>query len=757
MHLTTLLRDAKGVAVTGVPMTLVIERPDGVEYRRTVVQDQGVGGRALSFPMISSAPTGTYRVRAYTDPKGPAVGSDQLPGRRLRAGSHGVRSRLADRQAVARTTPAEVTVDGRFLYGAPASNLDLEGEMKIKAGGRAGPGFAGYQFGVNDDEDELSTEQTTLEDLPADRRQRQGEVHRRARQAAEHLASARGADHGAPGRVRRPRGRAQPHAADRADRDHDRRQAAVRRQVARRGRERRLRRDRGRARRQAARRAAGCATNCSRSSGATSIIAATAAGSTSRSRSTRRMADGRIDVAADQPGRIALPVTWGRYRLDVASDDRSIPPTSVTFDAGFYSDASADTPDLLEIALDKTEYAAGDTMNGRRDGAHRRQGHASTWSATGCSPTTTADVQAGAAKIPLTVGRDWGSGAYVVATLRRPLDEAASRMPGRAIGVQWFSVDKQARTLALEMPLPSLMRPNGTLARAGAGSTALPPARRRRIVVAAVDVGILNLTNYKPPSPDDYYLGQRRLTAEVRDLYGQLLDGMQGTRGAIRTGGDGSPAALGGDAADPAAARALFGHRQRAARRHRRGAVRHSGLRRHRAGDGGRLDQGQGRPRLRRRDRARSGGAHRDLAALPADRRPRHHAARSRQCRRSGRRLRDRVQTDGPLAVGQARRRSIRLAGKQRSGVSLPISATAVGIGNVAIRISGPNGFEMQRSYTLAAKPATQVLDAPHRAADRARARASRSRATCSPIWCRAPAACSSRSVPRPRSTSRRC
>ena len=59
-------------------------------------------------------------------------------------------------------------------------------------------------------------------------------------------------------------------------------------------------------------------------------------------------------------------------------------------------------------------------------------------------------------------------------------------------------------------------------------------------MVAAVDVGILNLTNYKPPSPDDYYLGQRRLTAEVRDLYGQLLDGMQGTRGAIRTGGDGS-------------------------------------------------------------------------------------------------------------------------------------------------------------------------------------------------------------------------
>ena len=45
--------------------------------------------------------------------------------------------------------------------------------------------------------------------------------------------------------------------------------------------------------------------------------------------------------------------------------------------------------------------------------------------------TTTADVQAGTAKVPLTVGGDWGAGAYVVATLRRPLDAQANRMPGR--------------------------------------------------------------------------------------------------------------------------------------------------------------------------------------------------------------------------------------------------------------------------------------------------------------------------------------
>ena len=67
------------------------------------------------------------------------------------------------------------------------------------------------------------------------------------------------------------------------------------------------------------------------------------------------------------------------------------------------------------------------------------------------------------------------------------------------------------------------------------------------------------------------------------------------------------------------------------------------------------------------------------------------------------------IATDGPVAVAQ-KEQKVRLTSKQRSGVSLPVSATAVGIGNVAIRISGPNNFAMQRSYTLAAKPATQVL-----------------------------------------------
>src|SRR5262249_35883383 len=71
---TALLRGGQALGALNVPPTLVVGRREGVEYRRTVVADQGVGGRTLSVPLVSSAPTGTWRVRAFADPKRPAVG-----------------------------------------------------------------------------------------------------------------------------------------------------------------------------------------------------------------------------------------------------------------------------------------------------------------------------------------------------------------------------------------------------------------------------------------------------------------------------------------------------------------------------------------------------------------------------------------------------------------------------------------------------------------------------------------------------------
>ncbi|MBV8663177.1 MAG: alpha-2-macroglobulin family protein, partial [Hyphomicrobiales bacterium] len=74
VFVTALLRDAKGEAKTGLPLTLVVRRPDGVEYKRVSVPDQGLGGHTLAVPLLSGSAPGTWQIDAYADPKAPSLG-----------------------------------------------------------------------------------------------------------------------------------------------------------------------------------------------------------------------------------------------------------------------------------------------------------------------------------------------------------------------------------------------------------------------------------------------------------------------------------------------------------------------------------------------------------------------------------------------------------------------------------------------------------------------------------------------------------
>ena len=544
VYVTTLLRDAAGVAVPDVDLTMVVDRPDGVEYRRTVVPDQGIGGRSLDVPIISSAPTGTWRVAVYSDPKGAAIGEtsflveDYVPDR-LEFDLTTKATSISPKQ------PAEISLDGRFLYGAPAAGLDIEGEVNIaKAAERAG--FPGYLFGLDEDsdEEETETESVPLADLP----QTDAAGKATFSVALDQVpASTKPLEANVVVRLAEPGGRAiernltlpivpsapmigvKPLFTGKSLNDNDVANFDVV-MVAPDG-------------KQVERQGPQMAAAQHRVQISVVSLERLLELRADQGDAPRRRRHARCG-APGQPGQISVPVTWGRYRLEVASPDPQGPETTIGFDSGWYAESSADTPDLLEIALDKPEYKPGDTMT---VAVTARSAGKVTLSVIGdrLITQTTTDVEPGLVKLPLTVGDDWGTGAYVLATLRRPLDEAEKRMPGRAIGVQWFSVDKAAHTIGVALDLPALIRPETTL-RIPIKLAGLAPNEQARVVVSAVDVGILNLTNYKVPAPDDYYLGQRKLSAEIRDLYGQLIDGMQGTKGEIRTGGDSGEGALQG-------------------------------------------------------------------------------------------------------------------------------------------------------------------------------------------------------------------
>src|SRR5690606_38949562 len=93
---------------------------------------------------------------------------------------------------------------------------------------------------------------------------------------------------------------------------------------------------------------------------------------------------------------------------------------------------SIDTPDGLEMALDRQIYRPGETARLRISPSFAGRLVVVAGSEA-VLDVITADIPEDGATVEIPVGEDWGAGAYLVATLYRPAGEDSTRLPMRAI------------------------------------------------------------------------------------------------------------------------------------------------------------------------------------------------------------------------------------------------------------------------------------------------------------------------------------
>ncbi|MGE0516229.1 MAG: alpha-2-macroglobulin, partial [Hyphomicrobiaceae bacterium] len=532
IHLTGLVRDANGAAAAA-PTTLIVTRPDGVEHRRLVLNDQGLGGRTTDLQIARQAMTGTWRAKLHADPKSAPLAEvaflveDFVPERlslELKPTEDAVRA----------DADAKIAVNGRYLYGPPAAGLGIEGEVVVHAAKGDVAGFPGYRFG--------DTSETVLA----------------SRESLDALGNT-GADGTAVVAASLPKlpKTSRPLEADFILRLKEPGGRAIERRVS-------LPIDPAEARIGVKPLFSGDQVK-EGDEAQFNVIALGSDGKPATSRklnweivrldrrwqwyshegewryeavtTTRRMSKGTVDANAGTPARIAFAPEWGRYRLDVSSIEPNSPRTSVFFTSGWLASDNADSPEVLDVALDKQTYKAGETARLRINS--REAGRALiAVVGNGLLATHEVDVPKGGMVFDLPVDGKWLPGAYVTATLYRALDEGQKRMPGRALGVAWLGLDTSPQTLSIAVQSPEKVLP-GQVMTVPVKVDGLAGGDEARITVAAVDVGILNLTRFASPAPEKWFHAQRRLGIEIRDLYGRLIDGMRAERGRLRSGGDG--------------------------------------------------------------------------------------------------------------------------------------------------------------------------------------------------------------------------
>jgi uncharacterized protein YfaS (alpha-2-macroglobulin family) len=531
VHLVTLVRDRAGRA-SAVPVTIIFARPDGVEHHRATLVDQGHGGRYISLTLGPSVMTGTWRIKVHTDPKADPIAEaaflveDYLP-ERLELN---VKSAAT---AIAPDEPALIKVAGRYLYGPPAASLAIEGDITVKPSTKDVPGFSGYRFGVTDEQ--ISPVRKPLEQLPSTNAEGKAEVQvmlppipKTARPLLADIvlrlreAGGRTIERTLtlPVAMKTPRigikplfsgkqvGEGETATFEIVMLDGDGKAidaTALKWEL--------LKLDQR--------------WQWYSRDGQWAFEAVT---------QSRRQASGAADVKSDAPAKIATHVEWGRYRLQVSGAD-GMTISSVDFNAGYWADEAADSPEILDLALDKSSYRAGEIA--RLHVTSRMGGKALVAVLnSGLAETKEADLPPGGGEIQLQVMAEWNPGAYVAVMLYRPMDSKAKRMPGRAIGLKWLGLDQAPKTLKIALGTPDKVKSGGVLT-VPVKLEGLSQGEDARVTLTAVDVGILNLTRFESPRPEDWFFSQRRLGLEIRDLYSRLIDGMRAERGRLRSGGDG--------------------------------------------------------------------------------------------------------------------------------------------------------------------------------------------------------------------------
>lgn len=529
-HVMALSRDPAANALKDQKLTFRLLRPDGIEAKRFVdVADTG-GGYSVDVDLPSSARTGPWTIEAYLDPEGYPLSSTQflvedvVPAR--------IEAKLtAAADVLTPPEPLPVQIDAKYLYGAPAANLPVKAEVVIAADPKPFPELNGYRFGLADEK--VEAQRLAYDDTTTDER---GHLELdmsfdKVPDAQVPLAATLRVE------VYEFGGRPVIETITKPIRNKDL-YLGIKPLFA----------------------------DDQAQEGSPAEFEVLAVGADGKTKAQPNLSyrlvredwdyvwfyrdnrwdydyvvrdaeasTGAVTITADQPAKLSLPVDWGRYRLEVF-DAAGGTATSVRFYAGWWSaPGTGGTPDKMQVVADKELYGVSDTAEIRLSAPFA--GEAQVTIATDhVIDSYPVSVPKDGKTIKIDIDKKWGAGAYVLVNAFRA-GKGNEHGPGRAIGLTWLAIDPKPRALQVAMTVPETMKPRQ--------SVEIPvtvtnlAGKEAYVTLAAVDEGILQLTDFATPDPLDHYFGKRRLGVEIRDLYGQLIDGKEGKRGIIRSGGDG--------------------------------------------------------------------------------------------------------------------------------------------------------------------------------------------------------------------------
>ncbi|MEI7447903.1 MAG: alpha-2-macroglobulin family protein, partial [Burkholderiales bacterium] len=241
--------------------------------------------------------------------------------------------------------------------------------------------------------------------------------------------------------------------------------------------------------------------------------------------------------------KLALTVGWGRYRLEIL-DPQTGRALRYRFYAGWGAQDADDVgnrPDRVQLKLEGAPYAAGAVAKLNVVPPHDGEALV-TVEADRVLWTRRVPVKASGTTLEIPVDAAWNRhDLYVAVVAFRPGSQGDRVTPARALGLVHLPLARDARRLKVSIDAPAKTTPEQRvpvkLKLADAGGRP-PGGGSAMVTLSAVDVGILNITRYASPDPAGFFFGKGRYEADLLDLYGRLIEKMDGGVARQKFGGD---------------------------------------------------------------------------------------------------------------------------------------------------------------------------------------------------------------------------
>ncbi len=236
----------------------------------------------------------------------------------------------------------------------------------------------------------------------------------------------------------------------------------------------------------------------------------------------------KVDVKGDSVT-VDFPVQWGTYILEVTSASGA--KTTFEFETEWSwsnQNSSNIKPDMLQMALDKDHYEPGDSAKLRLTSPITGDGIINVESTHGVQYSLHQQIQKGDNEVSIDIQRDWNRhDLYVTAMVLTPADQVTEVAPKRALGITHLSIIRPDAIAAVELTTKDKTQPNKAV-NAHINVTNLSKLGDQQLyaTVALVDKGVLNITRYQPPRPEQYFYAPRRFESEYFDIYGKIINNL---------------------------------------------------------------------------------------------------------------------------------------------------------------------------------------------------------------------------------------